>query len=296
MKAIPLVHPVCHLGECPLWNPEEKILYWTDILKGKIWRYIPGHQEAELYWEGDHKVGGIAFSRDGGMILCSDKGVYKIPAEEREKHNAIPKKIIDLRLTANERFNDITTDPRGRLYAGTKCNNNKNGKLFLIEKGMPPHILLEGLGISNGMTFSIDLKYFYHTDSSALTITRYHYDIHTGNISQPEIFYRGEEKNGYPDGITIDTEDHLWVAFWGASSVRRFNPHGKCVHELKIPARQPSSVMFGGEKLNELFITSACEGGDDIEKGLDAEGNFLGGITYKVITPYQGRPEWPADL
>ena len=199
-------------------------------------------------------------------------------------------------LTANERFNDITTDPRGRLYAGTKCNNNKNGKLFLIEKGMPPRILLEGLGISNGMTFSIDLKYFYHTDSSALTITRYHYDIHTGNISQPEIFYRGEEKNGYPDGITIDTEDHLWVAFWGASSVRRFNPHGKLVHELKIPARQPSSVMFGGEKLNELFITSACEGGDDIEKGLDAEGNFLGGITYKVITPYQGRPEWPADL
>jgi D-xylono/L-arabinono-1,4-lactonase len=296
MKVQSLNNPICHLGEGPLWNVEKQQLFWTDILEGKIWKYTPSIQKVELAWQGDHKVGGFAFAKDGGMILCSDKGIFKIQKNQLGNVHAKPEKIVDIPLAANERFNDITTDPKGRLFAGTKCDDNKNGKLYLVEKGKKPIVVIDNTGISNGMTFSNDLKYFYHTDSIILRIMKYQYDVNTGRISNPELFYQGKEENGFPDGITIDTEDHIWVAFWSSSKVRRLNKKGEFVEEIKVPAIQPSSLIFGGAGMNELFITSACEGGFDIKNGLDQKGNFLGGLVFRVETKFKGRPEWPVDL
>lgn len=296
MNVQSLNNPICHLGEGPLWNVEKQQLFWTDILEGKIWKYTPSSQKVELEWEGDHKVGGFAFANDGGLILCSNKGVFKLSKDQLGNVHAKPEKIVDIPMTANERFNDITTDPKGRLFAGTKSDDNKNGKLYKIEKGKKPEVVINNIGISNGMTFSNDLKYFYHTDSIIRKIMKYQYDIDTGKISDPQIFYQGKEEYGSPDGITIDTEDHIWAAFWGSSKVRRLDPKGEFVLEIQVQALQPSSLIFGGKRLNELFITSACEGGFDIKNGLDEKGNFLGGLVFRVETKYIGRPEWPANL
>jgi sugar lactone lactonase YvrE len=106
----------------------------------------------------------------------------------------------------------------------------------------------------------------------------------------------GNPADGYPDGITLDSEGYMWVAFWGASCVRRLSPDGKIAQEIMVPAIQPSSVMFGGEMMDTLFITSACEGGADIQKGLNAEGAFLGGQVFQIRLSIKGREEWPANV
>jgi len=86
----------------------------------------------------------------------------------------------------------------------------------------------------------------FHPDTLAYRITRYDYDRDTGAIRNPAVHYQGRERDGLPDGIAIDVEDHLWVAFWGAGVVRRLDPRGRVTADVPIPARHPSRVMFGG--------------------------------------------------
>jgi len=287
---------ICHLGEGPVWNVNQGRLFWTDILERKLYVYDPATQDSRVFWEGQQKVGGFAFTRKGGMMLCTDSGVYLLAPDEMGKRNGVLKKLFDVPMVPGELFNDITVDPKGRIFAGTLRSDCKDGTLYRIERAAEPTPVIRHIGCSNGMTFSMDEKTFFHTDSISRTISSYRYDAATGQIEDAAVFFEGDDTQGMPDGITLDTEDHIWAAFWGDSVVRRLSSKGEIVKEIPLPARQPSSVMFGGEDLRDLYITTASQGASDIEKGLDGQGNFLGGHVYRVRTPYKGRPEWLADF
>ena len=296
MQVTSIHNPICHLGECPVWNVTEEVLYWTDIREKRLWKYDPQSKVCSIAWQGEVMVGGFAFTPKNDIVLCSDKGVFLLARSGEDKGKMTL--LFDLPHEGEGRFNDITTDPRGRIFAGTLSSKDQKGVLYRLEKGREPVVVLEGLGTSNGMTFSMDLKYFYHCDSRPATITRYDYDAETGNITNPKIIYQGKrEQGGAPDGITLDTQDHIWAACWGGWRVIRINPEtGKIVREIPTPARQTSSVMFGGKDLNVLFMTSACQGGADLQKGLDKDGNYLGGETYYIPLEVRGRAEWPANF
>jgi len=287
---------ICHLGECPVWHVEQQKLFWTDILNSTLWVFDPLAHQSRRFWEGRHRVGGFAFTRKGGMVMCTDTGVYLLAKRELGELDGETRKIAEVPMRPDEVFNDITVDPKGRIFGGTVLPDNADGTLYRIEKKREPVPLVRGVHCTNGMTFSMNEKWFYHTDSMKHTITRYAYDADTGDISNPGVFYRGSEAEGEPDGITIDTEDHVWVAFWGRSVIRRLDPNGNSVLEIPMPAKQPSSVVFGGRDLSDLYITSAAEGAADLERGLDENSEFLGGHVYRCHTRFKGRPEWLADF
>ncbi|MNE55025.1 L-arabinolactonase [compost metagenome] len=61
--------------------------------------------------------------------------------------------------------------------------------------------------------------------------------------------------------MTIDREGMLWVAQWGGSCVSRWNPHtGEQIGRIEVPALNVTSCTFGGEALDELYITTARNG------------------------------------
>jgi len=287
---------ICHLGECPVWNRESRKLFWTDIYNRRIWVYDPDEDTSRLFWQGELQVGGFAFTQAGGMVLCTDRGVYLIDTDSVCGTDAEPVKLIDIPMKQGERFNDITVDPCGRIFAGTLRKGHADGVLYRLEKDRDPVPVLTGVSCSNGMTFSMDEKKFFHTDTGLTRITRYDYCASSGEISNPHVFYQEDGSRGHPDGVTLDTDDHLWVAFWGGSAVCRLDPEGEVVQEISVPAKQPSSVMFGGEDLNELYITSACQGAVDLDTGLDPNGDFLGGPLYRYRSSVHGRPEYLADF
>ena len=278
-EAKAVVNSACVLGEGPVWNPALKALFWTDIKRGEIWRYCALAGRAEVILSLDMTVGGLAFTEDNAMILCSNKGVYKLDVGETAPHL-----LLSIPLRPGEVFNDITTDPRGRILAGTLRHGTRDGRLCCLEAGKAPRVLLTDLGCSNGMTFSMDGQWFYHTDSSERRISRYRYDAETGNISNPGVFFQGTPEQGLPDGLTIDVQDSLWSAFWSASCVRRLDRCGNVIAQVPLPVKQPTSVVFGGNGLSELFITSAAMGG----------GSENGGPVFRVETNTRGRAEWPA--
>ena len=285
---------ICHLGEGPLWH--RRRLYWTDIFERRLWVYDPESGESRVFWQGRMRVGGFAFCRDGSLVLCTDLGVYKLRIDEAGAPDPEPRLLFHVPLGQSEMFNDITTDPEGRIYAGTLDRSSPTGCLYRLERGKRPVRVLESIGCSNGMTFSLDERFFFHSDSLARRITRWEYDRLTGEIRSPRVFYQGSSEDGLPDGITLDVEDHLWVAFWGAAAVRRFNPAGQITREVGVPARQVSSVMFGGPGLEDLYVTSAAQGAAELSMGCDEHGVFLGGPVYRFRPGVRGRPEWPADF
>jgi D-xylonolactonase len=269
----------CVLGEGPLWSTALAKLFWADIESRNIWSFCPATNESKVVASLNMKVGGFAFTESQALVLCTDTGVFILDSFQGE-----PRPLFEINLRPDERFNDITTDPLGRIYAGTLEPGTRNGKLYRLEQNRKPVVILKDIGCSNGMTFSLDETLFYHTDSHLHCITRYHYDRRSGDISKPETFFQGTPEQGYPDGLTIDLDGNLWVAFWGASCVRKFNPKGEIIDEIRMPVKQPTSVMFGGAGLSDLFITSAAIG----------DGDGLGGPLFRLKTSTKGRPEWLA--
>jgi sugar lactone lactonase YvrE len=67
------------------------------------------------------------------------------------------------------------------------------------------------------------------------------------------------EHDGLPDGLTVDREGGVWVAFFGGSAVRRFGPAGTVEEVLDLPVTQPTACTFGGDGLDELYITTSRE-------------------------------------
>ena len=285
---------LCRLAECPVWHVNRQKLYWTDIYNKRIWEYDGTTHSSRLFWEGAYQVGGFAFTKHDDLILFTDKGVFLLPGSGGPDDG--PELLYDVSMKKHEMFNDITVDPEGRIYAGTLDRKDFDGTLYRFEKNKDPVQLLHHVKCSNGMTFSLDEEYFYHTDSLRYTITKYDYNRNTGEIENPRIFYKGSESRGLPDGITIDTENNIWAAFWGSGTIRQIDEDGIVIDEVEVPAVQPSSLIFGGSNLNEIFITSSCQGASDLTTGRGPDGRFLGGKVYAYKSPATGRPEWPADF
>jgi len=83
--------------------------------------------------------------------------------------------------------------------------------------------------------------------------------------------------------MTTDEEGMLWIAHWGGNKVGRWNPiNGRMIEKIDIPVKRVSSVTFGGSGLNELFITTAAKGFNEINKELDENSNGYDGMLFKV--------------
>ncbi|XP_033735023.1 regucalcin-like [Pecten maximus] len=74
---------------------------------------------------------------------------------------------------------------------------------------------------------------------------------------------------GWPDGMTMDTDGHLWVACFGIGKVISFDPvTGTKLREVTIPAPRTTSCCFGGKHMDELYVTTATLGAleDELNK------------------------------
>jgi sugar lactone lactonase YvrE len=135
------------------------------------------------------------------------------------------------------------------------------GRVYALENDLSVTKKMETVTISNGMAWSADHQTFYYIDSPTFEVASYHYDKHTGHISNKKTVIKIEEKEGSPDGMTIDREGMLWIAHWDGWQVARWNPEtGEILARVQLPVARVSSCTFGGENLDDLYITSAREG------------------------------------
>lgn len=257
----------CKCGEGPLWHPQEKAVYWTDIENSRLFRYDTKTGKSAMIFN-QRQVGGFTLQADGSLLLFMDRG--SIGVLRNGKMTPI---IEEIPAERNNCFNDVIADPEGRVFAGTKATKDCKGRLYRFETDGSYQILLEGRECPNGMGFTADLKTLYFTDAFVREIYRFDYDRRTGSMKNQRIVVKLDDSDGYPDGMTVDSEGYLWSAVWDGASVRRYTPEGKEVKRINLPAKKTSSLMFAGDDLTQMYVTTA--GGDKKEENGEHAGALL---------------------
>jgi sugar lactone lactonase YvrE len=278
MKAALILHiPGTRLGEGPVWDHRSRQLWWVDILNGRIHAFDPARRQDRTYEIGQF-VGALALRQEGGLLLALQSGfAFYDPATEQLTPIADPE--VD---RPGNRFNDGKCDPAGRFWAGTMDHAEQaaSGSLYCLDPdGMTVSRHLEDIRISNGLAWTKAGDRLYYIDSPTHKVQAFHYDINSGAIEYDRDVLTFDPGYGYPDGMCIDEEDQLWIAFWDGAKVRRFDPdRGRQTWQIDVPARRPTSCCFGGNNLETLFITSAAKEGDPLGGGLFAVKPGLRGV------------------
>ncbi|MBD0294580.1 MAG: SMP-30/gluconolactonase/LRE family protein [Flavisolibacter sp.] len=248
----------CLLGEGPVWDAANQSICWVDILNGNIHEFKLSKKQHRTIAVKD-MIGAISLCTNGDFLAAMKSGLALISRESGKI------KILchpEVHLPEN-RFNDGKCDPAGRFWAGTMAVSERAGagSVYTIEKDFSHSVKMEGVTISNGMAWSPDNKAFYFIDTPTFEVVAYDYDIKSGNISNRRVAVTIPKKEGFPDGMTIDREGMLWIAHWDGWQVARWNPQtGQKLLSIPLPAARITSCTFGGEDLQDLYITSASIG------------------------------------
>ncbi|MCB1198828.1 MAG: SMP-30/gluconolactonase/LRE family protein [Deltaproteobacteria bacterium] len=247
----------CQLGEGIQWNIQDQKLYWTDILGHKMYRCrIDGSELEEMSFA--KRLCSFAFIKQSEAIFCA----FESHCAEIYFGTEIQDNMIHIEMPAGVRLNDGRCDRQGRFWVGSmgegSLTKDRVGELYLINKGSY-QAMLGKIGISNGLSWSIDGKTMYFADSLLGEIYTYAFDTTTGQISDKNLFARVPD-GGSPDGSVVDHQNYIWNAQWGISRIARYSPDGKEDCVIALPVSQPSCLCFCGPDLQHVAVTSAWDG------------------------------------
>lgn len=245
-------------GEGAIWHPDRQSLFWVDIEGKTLYEYF---SETEICrtWTLDRMVSTVVPESDSTVILSLQNEIVRLNLNSRTV-----KEIAAINSKGKSiRFNDGKCAPNGRLWVGTMSLKQEKGvgTLYCVHPDGKIEAMLRGVTISNGIVWSKDRKYMYYNDTPTGKIQRFRYDDRSGDILLDGTAVIIPRHNGAPDGMTIDSDDNLWVAQWGGSGVYCYNPYtGELLAKVEVPAPNVASCAFGGKDLDTLYITTARAG------------------------------------
>jgi sugar lactone lactonase YvrE len=284
-----MVDPRCvldcksHLGETPVWDGSEGVLWWIDIYKPTLNRFDPksGRNHEIVLGQNIHA---IAVRRQGGIVGSFQHGIgFVDPADGKVTT------MVDPIGVAPAKFNDGKCDRNGRFWTGSMSNDwvTPIGCLFRFDADGTVRSMDTGFKLSNGLGWSPDDRTLYFTDFGQSTIFAYDYDATTGAIANRRPLIVVPESEGKPDGMTVDEEGNLWVALWDGWGVAQFDPTGRRIRKVSFPVQRPTSCAFGGEGLDTLYVTSAWMQLSDQERAAQP----LAGALFAMETGTRGLSE-----
>ena len=249
------------LGEGTLWSARDNAVYWTDIIAPALNRLSLADGSIDR-WAMPEPIGWVAERQAGGFITGLQSGFARLmldplaiePFGDPEQH-----------LPGN-RMNDGKADAEGRIWCGTMdmAEQEDSGAFYRLDPDGRWIQMDSGYRVPNGPAFSPCGNWLYHTDSARQTVFRFA-RTDGGGLSHREVFIQFGDADGYPDGMTVDADGHLWIAHWGGSRVSRFTPEGKLDRAIPLPAQQVTNICFAGAGLNRMFVSSAAVGLPDSE-------------------------------
>jgi gluconolactonase len=260
-------------------------VYFTDLNGDRILK-MAASGTVTTFREPANRPNGMVFDAQFRLIIC-ERGDAAKNTPSRLTRTDMKSGRIDV-LTDNyqgKRFvelNDVTVDGAGRIY----FTDNPGKAVYRFDPNGTLTQILSAPAIdnANGLTIAPDDKTFYLIEANTgaggtRRITAFTLSAN-GTPSNPRVFH-----NFYPgrsgDGMTIDSEGHLWVAA-GLNNLRNntetldtkagiheFAPDGTLLQHIPVPIDLLTNVAFGGPDLKTLYITA-------------------GGTLYKVATKTAG--------
>lgn len=251
-------------GEGPAWDARAGHLLWVDMLGNRLHRTTPdGADELDVY---DQPVCVAVPRADGGFALALGDGLWlQDPDGGLEQVMAIPQPAAP---AGPIRMNDGKCDLAGRLWAGSMAYDARHGAgaLYRLDPDGSAREVLHDVTISNGLAWTPDGRTMFYIDSPTQRVDVFDVDPADGALSTRRMAVAIPAAFGMPDGMTIDDEGCLWVALWGGSAVHRYAPDGWLDTVVELPCAQVTSCCFGGDGLDELYITTSSHGLQDADR------------------------------
>lgn len=242
------------LGECPLWDEREAMLWWVDCRWPAVKRLDPA-TGAVMMLVLPEIVGSIALRRAGGLLAATKSGIHLLDPS----NGALDARVDPEKHLPDSRFNDGRCDRAGRFWAGTMSNVNRDavGSLYRFDADFTCTKLRNAIIIPNSLAFSPDGRTMYFADTNRHTIWAYDYDPASGAATRERVFV--DTGGGRPDGSCVDADGCLWNADYGAGRVVRYTPSGEVDRVIEVPAANATCCCFGGDDLGTLYITTATQ-------------------------------------
>lgn len=277
------------LGEGPSWDDRTKTLLWVDIENHLVNRFAPQTGENQAWTVETNPSFAIATEKED-ILVGTRNGIVRLdPVSGQVRKVVNPESNLE-----THRFNDAKCDPRGRLFAGTISDKrDPDANCYRFAPDFSYETVITGAINSNGLCWSSDAKTMYYIDTGTKKIDAFDYDVETGEIINRRTVVAVPEEHGKPDGMTIDREGMLWTGMWGGEAICRWDPaSGTLLGKVAVPAPNVTSCCFGGENLDELYITTARNGLSDeqLAKYPQAGGVFMArpGVVGTRTTPFPG--------
>lgn len=257
-----VAHPQVHeLAEGPFWDPVRARLLWVDIRRGRVYSadlspdgFLEIRDEVAL----DETIGAVAASATGAWLIAGAERLYV-----RDAAGVVHPGPRVISGGGSRRLNDGKPDPLGRYLIGSLSLAGPSNQEELLQVGHDGSIktIDDDLTLSNGLAWSADGSRLYSIDTERRTVFVRAYDVASGRVGPRSVHLLVDD--GYPDGMCMDAEEHLWIAIWGLGRVHRYSPSGELVASIDVPAPHTSSVAFAGPDLDVLVITTATQDLDD---------------------------------
>lgn len=279
------------VGESPLWLPERGAWAWLDLQGRRVHLLDAGTGTDRVLAEGfAEDLACLARWTPEACLLVSVTGFHRLDLATGET-TPVP---CPVDLPPGTIFNDGKVDRRGALWLGSsdRAEAEPLGRLWRIARGGAEEVA-QGFVVSNGPAFAPDGRAAYFADTFGRRLLRFAL-AENGRPTRRYTFAEVPEAMGYPDGLTVDAAGALWVAHWDGGRVSRWSPEGELREEVAVPARNVTSLAFGGAGLRCVLVTTArlFPGQEEVTSAFD--GDLLGwrGAAQGIEEPHLA-PGWP---
>lgn len=247
------------LGEGAIWDDRAGLLYWVNIAGRTLNRFDPATGRNTSVSTGEQVTTVVPLEAEPNVVVGLENSVAVMNPETGERLVSVP---LEEDMPEN-RCNDGKCGPDGSLYIGTMSTVRRTGSasLYRVAPDYTVQPCFGGVTVSNGIVWNSDETKVYYIDTSSRGIDVIDFDRATGALTNRRQLIAVPPEYGKPDGMTIDTEGRLWVAMFHGACVTVWDPErAELVRKVDIPAKNVTSVAFGGPEMSTLYATTAAIG------------------------------------
>lgn len=224
--------------------------YFSDVQNGGVYRRTSDGEITTVVPK-RRGVGGIALHTDGGLVISGRNVCHVKDGETRV--------LFDLEDAPG--FNDLFTSREGHVLVGsmradpfTISGPRLTGELYRVVAEGKAEKLYDDVSLTNGIGLAPDGKTIYHSDTARNHIIVHDLDPDGRAINRRTL---ADTPGIHPDGLAVDEAGCIWIADYGGGCVHRFQPNGVVDLRIDVPAKQVTSLCFGGSDLRDLYVVSA---------------------------------------
>jgi sugar lactone lactonase YvrE len=238
--------------EGPRWH--DGALYFSDMHDSVVWRLTPEGKASKVQKFPGH-VSGLGWLPDGTMLVVSmaDRRLLRLTPSKTQT-------AADLSSLVANPINDMVVDRQGRAYIGGfgfdlfKGEAPRTTVLLCVAPDGGVRVAADDLQFPNGMVITPDGKTLIVAETLGARLTAFNIQS-DGSLTNRRVFAAIEGLT--PDGICLDAEGAVWVAWPGSNKIVRVRDGGEIADTIALPERHSYACMLGGADRRDLFICTA---------------------------------------